>query len=82
MHGKHQFQTAAQRRTFFDRKILRYGHSATVSMGKIIPKDWAYVRLRVVEKTEKNMTISLEMLLRDTNGARYTKANQTSGYNT
>jgi hypothetical protein len=51
-------------------------------MGKIIPKDWAYVRLRVVEKTEKNMTISLEMLLRDTNGARYTKANQTSGYNT
>lgn len=51
-------------------------------MGKIIPKDWSYVRLRIVEQTEKHITFTLELLLRDTNGTRYTKANQTSGHDT
>jgi hypothetical protein len=51
-------------------------------MGKIIPKDWAYVRMRVIEKTEKHITFTLELLLRDKNGTCYPEANQTSGHDT
>jgi len=82
MQRKHQFQTAAQRRTFFDRKVLKYGHSHSLSLGKILPKDWDYVRLRIVEQTEKHITLSIELLWRDVPIAFNTKANKTSGQNT
>lgn len=63
MPPKRQFHTSAQKRTFFDRRVLRYGYSATVSMGKIIPKNWAYVRMSIIEQTEKTLTIKLEKLI-------------------
>jgi len=60
---KRQFHVSAHKRTFFDRRVLRPGYSATVSMGKIIPKDWTYVRISVIDKTEKTLTIKLEKLM-------------------
>jgi putative transposon-encoded protein len=59
---KRQFHTSAQKRTFFDRRVLRYGSSATVSMGKIIPKNWAHVRVSIVDQTERTLTIKMERL--------------------
>jgi hypothetical protein len=32
-------------------------------MGKIIPKNWAYVRMSIIEQTEKTLTIKLEKLI-------------------
>lgn len=77
MQHKRQFQTAARRRTFFDRKVHKYGYGRQLSLGKVIPKDWQYVRIRVVEQTSKHITLSLDLLWTDTNDTRNTKANQT-----
>jgi len=63
LNPKRQFHTSAQKRTFYDRRVLRPGYSATVSMGKIIPKNWAYVRMSIIDQTEKTLTIKLEKLI-------------------
>jgi hypothetical protein len=58
-----QFQTAAQRRTFFDRKVLKYGYSRTIALGKVVPEEWQYVRVRVLDKNSSRITIELTKLL-------------------
>ena len=82
MQRKRQFQTAAQRRLFFDRKVLKYGHSRSLSLGKILPKDWDYVRIRIIEQTDNHLTLSLDLLWRDTNNARCPQINPPSRYDT
>lgn len=81
MRSKRQFQTAAKRRTFYDRKVLRYGYSATVSMGRIIPKTWQYVRVRIIEQTDKHITVEFEKLLGDEMIAPITQAHKSSRQN-
>ena len=63
MPPKRQFHVSAHKRTFFDRRVLRYGYSATVSMGKIIPKNWAYVRMSITDQTPNTLTVKLEKLM-------------------
>jgi len=76
--SKRQFQTAAQHRLFFDRKVLRYGYSATVSMGKIIPKEWTYVRVSKIEETPKTIVVRIERLRGKKDDTPNTKNNKTN----
>jgi len=42
------------------RKVLRYRKSTTfVSVGKIIPKDWNYVSIEVIEKGENYIILKI-----------------------
>jgi len=63
MQSKRQFHTAAKRRTFFDRKVIHWGASRTVSLSKVIPKDWEYIRISIVEKTPNQTTLTFTKLL-------------------
>jgi len=63
MQAKRQFHTAAKRRTFFDRKVIHYGASRTISLSKVIPKDWSYVRISIVEKNPISATITITKLM-------------------
>lgn len=73
---------SAEKRTFFDRKVLHYGYSRTLAMGKIIPKEWRYVRLSIVGQEKNKLTITIEKLMGDIEYARGAKTDKTSGHDT
>lgn len=75
MQRKRQFQTAAKRRPFFDRKVTPYGHSHTVALGKIIPKNWQYVRLTVLYEDESTIQLEIHKLLAGDKIAQTSKTN-------
>lgn len=79
MQDKKQFHITAERRTFFDRKVLHYGSSRTVAIGKIIPADWPYVRMTILAKKDNTITVQLDKLFMGVSHARDTKTNKTSG---
>jgi hypothetical protein len=82
LQRKRQFQTAAKRRTFFDRKITSQGYSKQVSLSKLVPKTWTYVRLQVLEQTDKTVTLLITKLLGEELIAPDTKVNQGSRQDT
>ena len=76
MQRKRQFHTTIQRRTFFDRKILHYGSSRAVALGKVIPKDWEYVRIGIIEKNPATIAITITRLKVTETHAQNTKTNK------
>lgn len=62
MQARKQFHVGAQRRTFFDRKVLKYGYSRTIALGKVIPKDWQYVRITILVKDKSHVSLDLTKL--------------------
>ena len=63
MTKKRQFSGTRGSRKFFDRKVLHYGYSRTLSMGKVIPKEWQYVRMKVVKTSPESITVEITKLL-------------------
>ena len=78
MANTKQFHVSAQKRTFFDRKVLHYGYSRTISMGKIIPKEWRYVRLSIITQDKNTVTVTIEKLMGDKDYARHTQNDKTN----
>ena len=76
MQAKRQFHVTAERRTFFDRKVLNYGSSRTVAMGKIIPKEWPYVRMTIIKQEANMLTVTIEKLYLGVEHARGTKTDK------
>jgi len=70
---KRQFKGAPTKRTFFDRKVQETGYTSTLSMGKIIPKDWTYVRITPLHKNKTTITIRIDKLLGEEKLACYPK---------
>lgn len=79
---KRQFKGTSQRRKFFDRKLQDTGYTKVLSMGKIIPQDWKYVRITPLSKNETSIVIRIDKLLGDENLACYPKTCARSGQNT
>jgi len=63
MKKKRQFKGTSKARKFYDRKVLHYGHTRTLSLGRIIPKDWRYVRLKVTKKTPTQINLVIRKLV-------------------
>lgn len=82
MASTKQFHVSAERRTFFDRKVLHYGYSRTLSMGKIIPREWEYVRIRIKAETPRVLEISIERLRGAKDDARVTKNDKADRHDT
>jgi len=57
---KRQFKAGPKTRLFYDRKVRHEGYTRSLSLGKIIPKDWQYVRIKVAAQTPD--FIKLEIL--------------------
>lgn len=76
MQAKRQLHVSAQKRTFFDRKVLEYGYSRTIALGKVIPADWSYVRITVVSKSDSTVTLEITKLLGGKPLALYKKADK------
>jgi len=48
---------------FFDRKVQAYGYTRALSLGKVLPKDWRYVRIYVTKATENEVHLVIRKLL-------------------
>ena len=58
-----QFKGTSKRRTFFDRKVRKVGYSRVLSMTKVVPEDWAYVRIIMMNRTSDAVEVLLEKLM-------------------
>jgi len=64
-----QFKGGAKPRTFFDRKVRKEGHTRSLSLSKVIPEDWGYVRIRILKQKDDSVEIRItKMLGVDKNG--------------
>jgi hypothetical protein len=61
---------------FYDRKVIRSGFGATISVGKILPKNWRYVRLWLLEQEKDYVLIRIDRLLENHDYAPSRKASQ------
>ena len=52
-----------------DRRVIRQGGTRVLSLGKVLPPDWLYVRISVIEKDDKSVTLLLERLVGNGKGA-------------
>jgi len=69
-------------RTFFDRKVRHEGFSRTLSLGKIIPKNWLYVRIRKISEAHHKITVELTCLLEGIPNTQNTQTNKRRKQNT
>jgi hypothetical protein len=70
LQRKRQFSGVTKPRAFFDRRVRVEGFTRSISMGKIIPKGWEYVRLTVKEKSDNKIVVQIEKLLGGENNVR------------
>ena len=45
------------------RKVVRVGRSIAVTMTDIIPKEWLYVKVRVIERGENKVVVEFERIM-------------------
>jgi len=74
---KRQFRGTSKPKTTYDRKVRPAGFTRYVAMGKVIPEDWQYVRLTLLNRTPTSIEILIERLLGRKNHAQ-TKTNHTT----
>ena len=63
MSKKKQFKGTSAPKTFYDRRVRKVGYSRVVSLSKIIPEDWAWVRMRVLNKAPDTLEVLFTKLL-------------------
>jgi hypothetical protein len=59
---KRQFKANPQKLICYDRKVQRTRTSVVLSLTKILPKGWLYVRIIPLEKTEKKLVLEISKL--------------------
>lgn len=82
MPSKRQFKGTSTKRKFYDRKVQDTGYTCVLSMGKIIPKGWTYVRMTKLHETDTSITIRIDKLLGAEKLACYPQTCKTGGRNT
>ena len=58
-----QFERTSQRRSFYDRRVRRTGYSRVISLSKVIPEDWTYVRITPLGVTPDSVQLLIEKLM-------------------
>jgi len=76
--SKRQFKTGRKKRTFYDRKVRKVGFTLSISLGKVIPKGWTYIRITPIKREGNVITITLEKLVGENNHAQTAKNNKGS----
>uniref|UniRef100_A0A6H1ZXN1 Uncharacterized protein n=1 Tax=viral metagenome TaxID=1070528 RepID=A0A6H1ZXN1_9ZZZZ len=82
MKTKKQFKRTGKPPVHYDRKVLRYGYSAMISMGHLIPKNWDYARVTPLKQTDTILEVRIERLRVVKNNAPDTKVGEKREPNT
>jgi len=62
---KRRFKGVSKPRTFFDRKLIKQGATRYLSVGKVLPKSWRYVRVEKLAGKEDYLIIKITKLLEE-----------------
>lgn len=73
-----QFERTSQRRTFYDRRVRKTGFSRVVSLSKVLPESWTYVRITPLNITDISVQLLFEKLMGADETAQ-TKKNHSRG---
>ena len=76
--SKRLFKGTGSPRTFFDRRVRFTGGTKSVSLGKVLPESWSYIRIEIVDRDSDAVTVKFTKLLEEFAGAQSTTANQGS----
>jgi hypothetical protein len=52
-----------QRKPYYDRKVQAHGYTRLLSLGKVIPRDWQYVRIWLLKQTPTEVHVVIQRLL-------------------
>ncbi len=63
MQAKRQFKGTKAPRLFFDRRVRTTGDTKSLSLGKVLPANWYYVRVEVTDRDANSITIKITRLL-------------------
>jgi len=74
---RRQFHGTRGRRAFFDRKVRREGHARVLSLSKVIPEDWLYVRITPLNRTDNSVELLIEKLYGEKKAAPAAKTDKT-----
>ena len=80
--SKRQFKGTTKPKSHYDRKVVKMGYTITLSVGKLIPHDWSYVRIEKIEEAPTHVTLRIVKLIGDNNHAQTTSAHKTGEHNT
>ena len=75
---KRQFRGTSHPKVFHDRKVRIVGYSRVLSVSKILPKEWLYVRMRVLNKTPDAIEVLFTKLMGRDDDAHIEKASEES----
>jgi hypothetical protein len=73
---KRQFKGTKAPRLFFDRTVRKTGNTKSLSLGKVIPASWSYVRIEIVDRDESSITVKITKLLETTQDAPDSNGNK------
>jgi hypothetical protein len=79
---KKQFKLNKVKPNLYDRKVQRTGTSVVLSLTRLMPKDWLYVRIKPLEKTEEKLVLEITKLWSVEDDAQPIKNNKTGEQNT
>lgn len=71
-----QFRETARKRESYDRKVRSVGYTRVISLGKIIPEDWTYVRMRILNQTPESIEVLFIKLMGRDNDTHDEKASE------
>lgn len=74
---KRQFKSSAKPYEFYDRKVIYTGSSRLLSLTKLIPKEWIYVRITPVNIEDDYICVVIHKLMDMNDLAQLTDTNQT-----
>ena len=60
---KRQFKGTSKAKDHYDRKVIHSRTGRTLSLTKVIPKDWLYVRIYLVDETKNHKIIGIQKLM-------------------
>ncbi len=76
---KKQFKGTSIPKAFYDRKVRIVGYSRVLSVSKILPEDWLYVRMRVLNKLDGAVEVLFTKLMGREDDTHTEEASEESG---
>jgi len=82
MTHKQTIKAGTKPRLFYDRKVQKTGSTRLLSLGKVIPVGWRYVRIRKLREDINILYISIEKLYEEKNNAQTNTTHKNNKQNT
>ena len=71
--SKRRFRQNDKKLKVYDRRIWKTGQSRGIGIGKMLPQGWLYVRCKILNADDQQVTIQFLKLAEEPNSAHFTQ---------